>query len=121
MQGSSRISSFAPNENRLHFKIDQEHISVIEFEIICLNKTTIFQTESKQSNETSSTTSKSSLLENTTGTTASSRRLGQKFIILHYSPFKAVYVFDINLTLSISCLILLDGIGLLFYLFYIRA
>ncbi len=27
-----------------------------------------------------------------TGVTASSRRLGQRFIILHYSPFKAVYV-----------------------------
>ncbi|CAF3632096.1 unnamed protein product [Rotaria sordida] len=49
------------------------------------------KTTSKESSDTSSATSGLSLQGNRTGITASSRRLGQKFIILHYSPFKAVW------------------------------
>ncbi|CAF1603901.1 unnamed protein product [Rotaria sp. Silwood1] len=51
----------------------------------------IEKTESKESSESSSVTSGLGLQGNRQGITASSRRLGQKFIILHYSPFKAVW------------------------------
>ncbi|CAF1929855.1 unnamed protein product [Rotaria magnacalcarata] len=51
----------------------------------------IDKTTSNQTSETSSVISGLDSRGNTTGLTASSRRLGQRFIILHYSPFKAVW------------------------------
>lgn len=50
-----------------------------------------FQVQSEESSETSSAAIALGTRTNPTGTTASSRRIGQKFIILHYSPFKAVW------------------------------
>ncbi|CAF4327235.1 unnamed protein product, partial [Rotaria sp. Silwood2] len=49
------------------------------------------KTTSKESSESSSVTSGLGSQGIRTGIPASSRRLGQKFIILHYSPFKAVW------------------------------
>lgn len=95
MRRASRFSSFASSETRIHFRIDRERLSVNKFhEIIHLKKpisSTIFQAQSEESSETSSATAALGSQTNTVGTTGSSRRIGQKFIILHYSPFKAVW------------------------------
>ncbi|CAF1172099.1 unnamed protein product [Rotaria magnacalcarata] len=56
-----------------------------------LHADVILYTTSNQTSETSSVISGLDSRGNTTGLTASSRRLGQRFIILHYSPFKAVW------------------------------
>ncbi|CAF4913605.1 unnamed protein product, partial [Rotaria socialis] len=60
MRRVSRLSSFASAESRLHFRIDRDHTS----------------TTSNQTSETSSVTSGLDSRGNTTGITASSRRLG---------------------------------------------
>ncbi|CAF3677107.1 unnamed protein product [Rotaria sordida] len=52
---------------------------------------TLEKTKSSESSETSSITPVLDQQENTNEAIASSRRLGQRFIILHYSPFKAVW------------------------------
>ncbi|CAF3402574.1 unnamed protein product [Rotaria sp. Silwood1] len=52
---------------------------------------TLEKTKSAESSETSSITPVLDQQENTNEAIASSRRLGQRFIILHYSPFKAVW------------------------------
>lgn len=92
MRRASRFSSFASAENRAHLRIDRERLSVIEFLINPFDKQlNLFQTASEESSETSSATPPLGSLGSTPGTPASSRRIGQKFIILHYSPFKAVW------------------------------
>ncbi|CAF4168001.1 unnamed protein product, partial [Rotaria magnacalcarata] len=52
---------------------------------------TLEKTTSEESSETSSILPVLNQQENTNEAIASSRRLGQRFIILHYSPFKAVW------------------------------
>jgi len=49
------------------------------------------QAASEESSETSSATPALGSQGNVAEKIASSRRIGQKFIILHYSPFKAVW------------------------------
>ncbi|CAF3870877.1 unnamed protein product [Adineta steineri] len=73
MRRPSRFSSFASVETRLHFRIDRERLSAA-------------------SEESSETSSVSPVLGSQRNNTAgSSRRIGERFIILHYSPFKAVW------------------------------
>ncbi|CAF3809577.1 unnamed protein product, partial [Rotaria sp. Silwood1] len=52
---------------------------------------TLEKIKSAESSETSSITPVLGQQENANEAIASSRRLGQRFIILHYSPFKAVW------------------------------
>ena len=96
MRRASRFSSFASSETRLHFRIDRERLSVTKFHPRINSEKSaissiIFQVQSEESSETSSATAALGSRANTAVTTASSRRIGQKFIILHYSPFKAVW------------------------------
>ena len=57
----------------------------------CLFVCYSIQAASEESSETSSATPALGSQGNVAEKIASSRRIGQKFIILHYSPFKAVW------------------------------
>jgi len=58
---------------------------------VCLFVCYSIQAASEESSETSSATPALGSQGNVAEKIASSRRIGQKFIILHYSPFKAVW------------------------------
>ncbi|CAF4472522.1 unnamed protein product, partial [Rotaria magnacalcarata] len=75
MRKKSRFSSSSSAETRSHIQLDE----------------VLHGATSDESSETSSNLPVLNQKRNTNEAIASSRRLGQRFIILHYSPFKAVW------------------------------